>query len=110
MPRLRLPATTPAEFAEGLAAIRTELAVPSAFPATVDAAGETAAARGPTLPPGVPDEPERADRHSPAPDPGHETDGHDQARRSPESRLHTPTRPEGKSRTTAIRVSPSASM
>jgi len=61
MPRLHLPATTPAEFAEGLASIRAELAVPAAFPAAVEAAGETAAARGPELPPGVPAG-ERADR------------------------------------------------
>lgn len=63
MPRLRLPSTTPAEFAEGLAAIREELAVPPAFPAAVEAAGETAAARGPVWPPGV-EELERADRRA----------------------------------------------
>lgn len=63
MPRLRLPSTTPAEFAEGLAAIRAELHVPSAFPAVVEAAGATAAARGPRLPPEVPPD-DRADhRH-----------------------------------------------
>lgn len=61
MSRLRLHVTTPAEFAEGFAAIRAEMDVPAAFPATVDAAAETAATRGPVPPPGVP-EAERADR------------------------------------------------
>lgn len=47
MPRLHLPLTTPAEFAAGLAAIRAELDVPASFPVAVEAAAETAAARGP---------------------------------------------------------------
>ena len=47
MPRLRLDVTTPDQFAEGLAAIRTEFGVPAAFPAAVEAAAETAVARGP---------------------------------------------------------------
>lgn len=61
MSRLRLHVTTPAEFAEGFAAIRAELSVPAAFPAAVEAAAETAATRGPVSPPGGP-EGERADR------------------------------------------------
>ena len=50
MPRLHLHLTTPAEFAEGLAAIRSELDVPGSFPVAVEAAAETAAARGPGAP------------------------------------------------------------
>lgn len=48
MPHLHLHVTTPAEFAEGLAAIRAELDVPAAFPVAVEAAAETAASRGPS--------------------------------------------------------------
>jgi exoribonuclease R len=48
VPHLHLHVTTPAEFAEGLAAIRAELDVPAAFPVAVEAAAETAASRGPS--------------------------------------------------------------
>ena len=54
MAGLHLRLTTPAEFADGLAAVRAELGVPAAFPPEVEAAAETAAARGPAPVEGVP--------------------------------------------------------
>lgn len=54
MAGLHLRLTTPAEFADGLAAVRAELGVPAAFPPEVEAAAETAAARGPAPVEGAP--------------------------------------------------------
>ena len=57
MPPLRLIADTfGAELEAGFAAIRRELEVPIGFPEPVLAAAEAAAQRGPTLPPGAPDD------------------------------------------------------
>lgn len=54
MAGLRVHLTTPAEFADGLAAVRAELDVPAAFPGAVEAAAVAAGNRGPAPVAGAP--------------------------------------------------------